>query len=71
MKPNEANWSIWSSLKGEKRYIKSGSSGQMCPAQAQCLGDWSFNNAGESANEKWDEGGIVFHCSVHNVWNKL
>ena len=36
--------------------------------------DYSFNDAdviSDVSDVISDEGGIVFHCSVHNVWNKL
>ena len=72
VKPNESRWSIWSGLNGEKRYIKSGSSGQSCPAHQQNkfstrfnTNDWEFNKAGEDEEEVWEEGGVIVQCSVH------
>ena len=63
VKPDECNWTIWSGLDGEKRYIKSRSSGQSCPAHQQNTNEWSFNKAGEDDKE---EGGVVVSCTVHD-----
>ena len=66
VKPDECDWSIWSGLDGEKRYIKSRSSGQSCPAHQQNTNEWSFNKAGEDEKEVWEEGGVIVQCTVHD-----
>ena len=63
VKPDECDWSIWSGLDGEKRYIKSRSSGQSCPTHQQNTNDWSFN-AGEDDKEVWEEGGVIVQCTT-------
>ena len=65
VKPND-DWSIWSPLNGEKRYIKSRSSGQSCPAFEQNTKDWSFNKTGEDEREVWEEGGVILQCTLHD-----
>ena len=67
------NWGIWSDLKGEKRFIRSGSAGLRCPARPENKfskrfnhNNWSFNKAGEDDKEDWEEGGVVVRCSVHD-----
>jgi len=62
------DWSICSSLKKEKVYIRSGSGGQACPAHPRNasnvwfgIKEWKFNKA----DDDWEEGGVVLHCSVH------
>ena len=72
-KPGKVNWGIWSNLKFDERYIRSGSAGKVCPAHPQNkfnkkdnLNDWLFNKAEEDDNEEdWEEGGVVVHCTVH------
>ena len=66
VKPNENDWSVMSGLDGEKRYIKSRSSGQSCPTQQQNTNDWSFNKAGEDEEEVWEEGGVIVQCTLHD-----
>ena len=66
VKPYEASWSVWSGLNGEKRYIKSGSSGQSCPAQQENTNDWEFNIAGEGEKEVWEEGCVNVQCTLHD-----
>ena len=72
VKPFNTNWAIWSSLKADKRFIRSGSVGQACPAHPRNkfnkrdnLSDWSFNKAKEDPGEDWEEGGVIVQCSVH------
>ena len=69
-KPGKVNWGIWSNLKFDKRYIRSGSAGKACPAhprnkvnKEENLNDWSFNNA--KGEVDWEEGGVVVQCTVH------
>ena len=70
---NWPSWAIWSDLKGEKRFIRSGSAGLRCPARPESkftkrfdTNDWVFNKAGEDDEEDFEEGGIVVRCSVHD-----
>ena len=72
VKPSKTNWGIWSDLKGEKRFIISGSAGLQCPARPESkfskrfdINDWQFNKAGEDDEEDWEEGGVVVQCIVH------
>ena len=68
-------WSICSDLKGEKRYIRSGSAGLPCPADPRNRNynrkrfktkDWEFNKADKDAKAAdWEEGGVVVKCTVH------
>ena len=73
VKPGKPNWGIFSDLKGEKGFIRSGSAGLRCPASPESkfskIGDinnWSFNKAGEDAEENFKEGGVVVRCIVHD-----
>ena len=67
------SWSISSDLKGEKRYIRSGSAGLPCPADPRNRNskrfktkDWQFNKADKDAkDEDWEAGGVVVKCTVH------
>ena len=74
------SWSICSDLKGEKRYIRSGSAGLPCPADPRNrnyngkrfeINDWQFNkadaDADEDEDEDWEEGGVVVKCTVHDI----
>ena len=72
--PYYSHWKISSNLDAEKRYIRSGSAGQACPAHPKSKfnkrynpnDDWSFNKAKENdAYEDWEEGGVVVRCTVH------
>jgi len=74
VKPYRISWSIWSSLKAEKVYIKSGNAGQPCPAHPRNAPnlrygtkEWKFNKADDNYvyTQDWEEGGVVLHCSVH------
>ena len=67
VKPDYNNWRIWSDLKGEKRFIRSGSAGLRCPARPESkfskrsnTNDWSFNKAGENNKEDWEEREELF-----------
>ena len=67
------SWEIFSDLKVEKMFIRSGSAGLRCPASPESkfskrsdINDWSFNKAGEDDEEDWEEGGVVVRCIVHN-----
>ena len=67
------SWGIFSDLKGEKRFIRSGSAGLRCPARPESKFNkrfdtnyWVFNKAGEDDEEDFEEGGIVVRCSVHD-----
>ena len=60
-------------MKGEKRFIRSGSAGLRCPARPESkinkkwdLNDWSFNKAGEDDKADWEEGGVVVQCTLHD-----
>ena len=75
VRPGWESWSIWSSLKAEKVYIRSGSAGQPCPAHPRNAPnlregskEWKFNKADDSGvdSEDWEEGGVVIRCSIHN-----
>merc|ERR1712037_857601 len=51
VKPDYTNWGIWSGLKGEKRFMRSGSAELRCPSRPERkinkmfnCNDWSFNN---------------------------
>ena len=73
------SWSIWSSLSGEQVYIDSGSAGQACPAHPRNASnlrfgenDWKINKADGNypdimmpGHDDWEEGGVVFRCSLH------
>jgi len=73
VKPGKVNWAIWSNLKATKRYIRSGSAGQACPAHPSNkinkrldFNDWSFNKAEDDDDEEdWEEEGVVVQCTVH------
>ena len=76
VKPGRVNWSIRSSLDAEKELIHSGSAGESCPAhpsnffchqQSFKQNNWRFNKAGENQEEKFEEGGVVVRCSVHDA----
>ena len=73
VKPRNTSWAIFSDLKGEKRFIRSGSAGLRCPARPESkfnkrfdINDWQFNKAGEEDEEDWEEGGVVVRCTVHD-----
>ena len=69
-----SNWSIWSDLKGEKRYIRSGAARLPCPADPRNrnnkrfkIKDWQFNKADKDAKAAdWEDGGVVVKCTVHD-----
>ena len=72
VKPGKLNWSIRSSLDAEKEFIESGSAGESCPAhpsnfslhkQSININNWQFNKAGETQEDKFEEGGVVVRCS--------
>ena len=76
VKLSQMDWSIRSSLDAEKRIIKSGSAGESCPAhpsnfschnQSLKQNNWQFNKAGENQEDKFEEGGVVVRCSVHDA----
>ena len=69
------SWTISSTLKAEKRFIKSGSAGMACPAHPKNkvnkrIKDWSFTNDGVAGKEKFKEGGkeggVVVQCTAHD-----
>ena len=73
VKPGKSNWAIFPDLKGEKRFIRSGSAGLRCPARPEskfskwtAVNDWSFKKAGEDDEEDWEEGGVVVQCTLHD-----
>ena len=71
------SWSICSDLKGEKRYIRSGSAGLPCPGDPRNRNnntelfktkDWQFNKADKDAKvADWEKGGVVVKCTVHGI----
>ena len=73
VEPERTNWAIWSNLKAEERFIRSGSAGQACPAHPRNKinkrfedNDWEFNKAKEyDSKEDWEEGGVTVQCTVH------
>ena len=76
VKPDLLAWSIRSSLDAEKRFIESGSTGESCPAHPSNFSihkepfqqnNWGFNKAGENQEVKFEEGGVVVRCSVHDT----
>ena len=76
VKPGKLGWSIRSSLDAGKKFIKSGSAGESCPAHPSNfsrhkksfeINKWRFNKAGENQEENFEEGGVVFRCSVHDA----
>ena len=76
MKPGKLSWSIRSSLDAQKMFIESGSAGESCPAHPSSFSydnqsfkqnNWWFNKAGDNQEEKFEEGGVVIRCSVHNA----
>ena len=73
VKPGSTVWAIWSDLKGEKRFIMSGSAGLRCPASPESkfskmfdINDWLFNKAVEDDKEDFEEGGVVVSCILHD-----
>ena len=67
------SWIVWSSLKGDKGFIASASSGHPCPAHPinktntvprYDFKDWLFNDA-EGNKFDFKEGGVEIKCSVH------
>ena len=82
VRPGWISWSIWSSLKGEKVYIDSGSAGQACPAHPKNAfntapsdgsKDWKFNTAPGNTVEEWNagnyveaNGAVLIHCITHD-----
>ena len=69
-------WSIRSSLDAKKVFIESGSVGESCPAHPSNFStnqksykqnNWQFNKAGENQEPKYEEGGVLVRCSVHDV----
>ena len=82
VRPGWISWSIWSSLKGEKVYIDSGSAGQACPAHprnasntalSEGSNNWKFNTAPGNTAEEMNagnyiiaNGAVVIHCSTHD-----
>ena len=69
-------WSIRSSLDAKKLFIESGSVGESCPAHPSNLStnqksykqnNWQFNKTGENQEPKYEEGGVLVRCSVHNA----
>ena len=76
VKPDKLTWIISSSLDDEKAFIHSGSAGESCAAhpgnfsfhkQSYKINNWRFNKAGENQEEKFEEGGVVVRCSVHDT----
>ena len=76
VKPGMIIWSIRSSLDAEKSFIESGSAGESCPAhpsnlsrhkQSFNVNNWQFNKASENQEGKFEEGGVVVRCSVHDA----
>ena len=74
--PLNLYWSIRSFLDAEKQFIESGSAGESCPAHpsnfslhhpASQRNNWQFNKAGENQEEKFEEGGVLVRCSVHDA----
>ena len=60
-------------MKGEKRFIRSGSAGLRCPASPESkinksfdINDWSFNESGDGGGFDFKEGGVVVQCAVHD-----
>ena len=73
--PPNLKWSIRSSLDAEKWFIISGSAGESCPAHPSNFflnrgsykqNNWRFNK-GENQEDKFEEGGVVVRCSVHDA----
>ena len=69
-------WIISSLSIEEQRFLLSGSAGESCPAhpsnfslhrQSCNINNWMFNKAGENQDEKFEEGGVVVRCSVHDA----
>ena len=72
VKPGMSNWSIWSNLVGDKRFIKSGRARHDCPAHpvnnygGKDIINWEFNKTVKTPSEDWEQGGITLHCSIHD-----
>ena len=69
-------WVIRSSLEAKKALMRSGDSGQICPAHLSNystskpdldLNIWEFNKADENQMEKFEEGVVLLRCSVHDA----
>ena len=72
-------WAIYSSLNGEKRYLRSASSGQPCPAhksnsknEEENLTAWLVNKLKEKGREHWKETTteILVSCETHDCNNQ-
>ena len=69
-------WVIRSSLEAKKALMRSGYSGQICPAHPSNfstskpdldLNIWEFNKADENQEENFEEGVVLLRCSVHDA----
>ena len=69
------SWAVYSSLKREKVFVKSGSASHPCPAHPsnapndwQGTKEWRFNAAEDKSVQNADlkESGVVISCSVHS-----
>ena len=79
VKPNENNWSVWSGLNGEKRYIRSVSCGHPCPAHKSNSKKERYNQTAWLVNKSKDKGGndwkettteILVSCETHGCNNQ-
>ena len=76
VKPGKLSWHVSPSfidLKG--KFLHSGSAGQSCPAHpsnsmmhnlARNINNWRFKTVSEGQDDKFEEGGVVLRCSVHD-----
>ena len=71
-----SRWVIRSSLDAKNALMKSGPSGQICPAHPRNfstskpdldLNIWEFNKADEKQISKMEEGVVLLRCSVHDA----
>ena len=73
VKSNATNWTIYSNLNADARYLRAGSAGSDCPAHPRNkvntrvnINDWSFNKAEEGEDADYEEGGVLVCCTVHD-----